>query len=96
MNGKMKNNLLEELMDLIIVLGQLIIDYIKDGVEYIMMFVRAGKREEINNDEMWNGGDTFKNHTINNPVVEEKNEPNNLHIIYDGLSNDEIERMRNQ
>jgi hypothetical protein len=99
MNGKMKNNLLEELMDLIIVLGRLIIDYIKDGVEYIMMFVRAGKREEINNDEkLWNGGDTFKNHTINNPVVEEKEntKPNNLHIIYDGLSNDEIERMRNQ
>ena len=100
MNGIMKKiDLLEELMDLIIVLGRLIMDYIKDGVVYIMMFINAGKQEkEVINDEMWNGGDTFKNHTINKPMVEnkKKEKPNNLHIIYDGLSNDEIERMRNQ
>ena len=47
MNGIMKKiDLLEELMDLIIVLGRLIMDYIKDGVVYIMMVINSGKKEK--------------------------------------------------
>ena len=92
MNGIMKKiDLLEELMDLIIVLGRLIMDYIKDGVVYIMMFINAGKQEkEVINDEMWNGGVTNKKGSR----IDDTNEDNTLvydeytidgNIIYDGV-----------